>query len=211
MKDLIARYDAGLRARIVEIVARRPGRLARPRTCWSSAPEGRPPILYPDDDVERGRELPRARAGDGGARPPPRLHPRRPAGARRCAARHDERAGDLGARGRRHALEPLHVHQAAEPRSSPRRSDPSSAGPDADRLGVRARRRHRPPATRVQWPRRAITSSATPGERRVGSRGPRRHASRHGLAHRQVARHVRADGPVHRARRVRRRSAESSA
>ena len=82
------------------------------------------------------------------------------------------------------------------------RVDPVARRPHADRLGVRARRRHR---------RAGFASGRGPGarlhlrlhdrKRRVGSRRPRRHASRQRLADCQVPRHLRADGPVHRARR----------
>ena len=112
----------------------------------------------PDDDAQRRRELPRARARDGR----PDHEPVGRARAGHGAARHHEHPGHLGAQAGRRALEPLHVREAAERRDRRGRGDPAAARPHADRLGVRARRRDRARgAAGATSSARPTTSSAT--------------------------------------------------
>ena len=98
MKDLITRYDTGVRARIGEILAeheaarRRRSTRVRPR---SEEPEDAPADHVSDDDAECGRELSRACGGDGRS-----AGGRWWAGARGCTAGNDERAWNLGAQSR---------------------------------------------------------------------------------------------------------------
>ena len=69
MKDLIARYDNGVRQRIAEIVEwRRHRKDASRLRDGSGVAEGAAAHHVSDDDDERRGELPRARRGDGGAR-----------------------------------------------------------------------------------------------------------------------------------------------
>ncbi len=132
MKDLIARYDSGLRARIVDIV--RTVADTRPAYVYDvSALKILPPILYPTTMLnvavnyrEHDIEMARVRQGDANQAAPT-------AGA--------APAGTVSAPGiwersrRRHALEPVHVHQAAG-RDRRRR-----------RTGAHARRA----ATAIEW------------------------------------------------------------
>ena len=97
MKDLIARYDSGVRARIGEVHrqhqtarrARPPG--IRPR---SQVVEDAAADHVPDDDAERGGELPGARSRNGRRRDDAGGRGR----AGRRAARHDQRTRHLGAK-----------------------------------------------------------------------------------------------------------------
>ena len=99
MKDLIARYDSGVRARIGEVIANtKPlegaGRPAlRPR---SQVAEDAAAHHVSDDDAERGGELPRARSRDGRRRDDAGGRGR----AGRRAAGHDQRTRNLGAKAR---------------------------------------------------------------------------------------------------------------
>ena len=204
MKDLIARYDSGLRARIVEIV--RTVGDTRPAYVYDvGALKILPPIMYPTTMLnvavnyrEHDIEMARVRQGDpnqaaptAGAAPPGTV----------SAPGIWERAAE------RHALEPVHVRRSCRAPSSPKASPcafPSAA--TADRVGVRARRRDRPArGTREPSARDGLRLRLHAAERHVGPRRTRRHALRLGLAHHEEPRHVRAAGPVHHAEGVRRR------
>ena len=161
MKDLIARYDAGVRARIGEILANtKPLEGARPSVVRprSEVAEDAAADHVPDDDAERRGELPRARGRNGRRRDDAGGRHR----AGRCPAGHDERARNLGAQAGRQAVEPVHVLQVADDRDCRRRGDPPAGRPHQHRLGMRARRRHRPHGgPRADRARSATTSSDT--------------------------------------------------
>ena len=131
MKDLIVRYDAGLRARIGDIVRSvEAAGAARPAYAYElRAVKILPPIMYPTTMLnvavnyrEHDLEMAKLREqvpGMGGA------------DVRRRAAEHRERARHLGARGRRQALESVRVHEVAGGHHRRWRGDPSSAGTHA--------------------------------------------------------------------------------
>jgi hypothetical protein len=122
MKDLIARYDNGVRQRIVEIVAAVVAATTRPAYVMDLASlKVMPPIMYPLTMMNVAVNY-REHAVEMAARG---ARPGRPAGGERSghgAAGHDERRRDLGARQRRPALEPLCIPQGARRRSSRRAS-----------------------------------------------------------------------------------------
>ena len=156
MKDLIARYDKGVRGRILELIAR-VNAAGAVRPSWVidlSSLKTLPPIMYPQTMLNMAVNY-REHALKWVARP---ARPR--ARVRRC--RDQERAWHLGTPGGRHAVEPVFVHQAAVGGDCRRRVDPVACRPRADRLGVRARRRHRGTgiAGRARTAR-VTTSSAT--------------------------------------------------
>ncbi len=191
MKDLIARYDAGLRDRIREIlrVVGNPSTGRRPAYVHDvSAVKVLPPIIYPDHDGERGRELSGARRRDG-ARPgrPTAVKRRRPP-ARPCPARSSapgiwERAsGDTRWNPYMFLKSAGAIVADGEPVRMP-------DGAHANRMGMRAGGRDR-------QVRQSRLSGAGPGpclrlhprERHVGPRRPRRHPVRQRLADHQEPR-----------------------
>ncbi len=136
MKDLIARYDSGVRARIGEILANTKPLEGSGRPSFVhdlTSLKTLPPIMYPTTMLNVAVNY-RAHAAEmaGGAL----------AGrwnrTGRCAAWHDERAGHLGAQAGRQAMEPVHVLQVADDRDCQRRGDPHAGRPHQHRLGVRA-------------------------------------------------------------------------
>ena len=185
MKDLIARYDSGVRGRILEIV--RAVGDTRPAYAYDVKALKILPPMIPDQHAQRGGELPRARHRDG-------AQPRRRHAAAygwQCAGRHGQRPGHLGARGGRHALEPVHVHQDRRRDRGRGRERAAASGAHADRVGVRAGRGDR----QAGEPRGAGAGDGLrvrlhAGERHVRPRRPRRHPLRLRLADHQEPRHL---------------------
>ena len=127
MKDLIARYDAGLRDRIREILRAwgDPSTGRRPAYVHDvSAVKVLPPIIYPTTMVNVARELSAARRRDGARR-----SGRQPVKRRRPPARllpgTVKRARHLGARLRRHTVESVHVPQERRCDRGRRRARPA--------------------------------------------------------------------------------------
>ena len=213
MKQLIERYEAGVRDRIYAVVKAVTSAQGGARPAYVhdlAALKTMPPIMYPMTMLnaavnyrEHGEEMDR-RAGQpqaAGAPPPGTALPGT-----------QERTRDLGAKPSDTRWNPYVFLKSPSAIDRRRRGDPDSAGPHPDRLGVRARRRGRRPDGEPRAGRtgRRLHLRLHDREGRVGSRGTRRQSLRLRLADRQVARHVRADGSLHHTEGVRAQPAESA-
>jgi hypothetical protein len=124
MKDLIARYNAGLRERIIQVVRSVNAQTgARPAYVYDlTAVKTMPPIMYPTTMLnvavnysEHGAEM-AARDGNRATATPQ--------GQR--LARHEERSRHLGTQDERYAVESLHVPEVANCGDCARRIDSNS-------------------------------------------------------------------------------------
>ena len=114
MKDLIVRYESGVRSRIAEIIrdVEQAGAMKAPYVHDLAAVKVLPPIMYPTTMLNVAVNYARARPGDGQLREqvPPVWEP---ATSGVGAAGDHERPGHLGARRWRCTVESLHVHEVA--------------------------------------------------------------------------------------------------
>ena len=144
MKDLIARYDSGVRERIVEIVRTAAAATTRPAYVHDLASvKVMPPIMYPmtmmNAAVNYREHATEMAVRDGAPAPRPTRRATAPPGTTSAPGIWERAAG-------RSALEPVHVPQGAVGDHRDGRGHPHPARTHADRLGVRARRRDRPAA-----------------------------------------------------------------